>query len=188
MANREQMVQMIKTARYQAMKEAEWRKLAATSWEALKKEAEMGSHSYEPNDAMVIGVLGEECFDSFKEYKDMKRKHPDSDFIQLASAMISLNKALTDSMNKVASYATGLLNGKPAKMVKTATSQEKRMDSSEVALVVAGAISRFKDGGFTKKASIFMDDVLENKTVGQGKVKKFFSDNKVFEKAGIKKK
>lgn len=107
-----------KQLRYKCFEESEWRKLAVKSWEALKKEAELGSRIYKPSDDMVIGVLGEECFDSYREYKDFQIKHPEHDFVHIAHAMIEINKGVINSMKKVASNTDKYLDGK--KMIKIA--------------------------------------------------------------------
>lgn len=115
--------EMIKTARYKALQEVEWRKLAIKSWEALKKEAELGSRISDIPDTMVIGVLGEECFDSYGEYKSLYQKHPDKNFTQLASAMIEMNKQMVNSIEKVASN-----NFVQKKLVKTAATKTLNKD------------------------------------------------------------
>jgi len=92
---------IVKEAKFKAMKEADWRKLAIKSWEALLKEAELGSKMYEPDDSMIIGVLGEECFDNYKEYKELRQKHAGYDFAKIARAMIELNKEVCGSLEKI---------------------------------------------------------------------------------------
>jgi len=138
-----------KQLRYECLEESEWRKLAIKGWEALKKEAELGTRMYKPSDDMIIGILGEECFDSYKEYKDMQVKYPDYDFVHMANAMIELNDGIVNSMTKVASNAESYLDGK--KMIKTAKqigsqNREKIEDTDyEVVKTLAGGEVILKD-------------------------------------------
>jgi len=163
---------MVKEARYKVLQEVDWRKLSVQGWEALKKEAELGSRTYYPNDAMVIGILGEECFDSFKEYKELQLEHPDKDFVQLASAMVDLNKTMVDSLTKVA----GL--GKHIKMVKIANT--KAMDTSAVLDVARKIAKQANHKTLMGKVEKFASSVEGQKTVDVKTVKEFFNNNNVF--------
>ena len=175
--------QLLKKAAYdKAVSEAEWRKQAVEGWSALLKEAELGTRMYSPNDAMVIGVLGENCFDSFKEYKEFQNDYPSLGFTQLASAMVDMNKTIIGKMNKVAG-----ISDKPSGMVKTARSEKKYLKSEEVIGVLRKvAASLEHDEHSQQKIATVIGNLQKKDRVSLGSVKTFMGKYGMIEHTFLK--
>ena len=167
------------------MQESEWRKEAIEGWRALIKHAELGSSICAPSDTMVIGVLGENCFDSFKEYKDLKRQHSDKGFTQLASAMIELNEQMIGKLKKVVGVM--LNDGSPAQMVKVASdnssSNKSYVKAQDVVKVLTKVARILDDEAMIGKVKTVVANVQKKEKVSLGSVKKFVSKYAAIEHA-----
>jgi len=166
-----------KLAYDKSMQEVEWRKEAIEGWEALIKHAQFGTSMVSPNDSMIIGVLGENCFNSFTEYKQLQQEHPDKGFIQLASAMLDMNRQIKEEMTKVARSYYG-----NTKMVKTAKSEKMYLKSDDV-VNVFNKIANLLDDDMKDKVSNVINNVKNKDMVSVGSVKGFICKYAQIEKA-----
>ena len=172
-----------KMAYDKTMSEVEWRKQAVQGWSALLKHAELGMNTYAPNDHMVICTLGENCFKSFQEYKEMKVKTAHG-FNDLAKAMIAMNQSIVNKMTKVAGVIVekgvdGLTVPKSTGMIKKAS--KKYMDGKDVAFVIDKIATKNKSSEWKKVAS----DIKGISKVAVSDVKVLFAINEDL-KQGLK--
>ena len=161
-----------KMAYDKTVSEVEWRKEAVKGWTALLKHAELGMSSYTPNDALVIGALGENCFDSFREYKELQVKTA-HDFNTLAKSMIAMNESMVKQLTKVACTIVdkgvdGLQSA--TGMVKKASVNKKYISGEEVSDMI-GKIA--KSAEWVK----FAADIREVEKVSVSDVKSLFANN-----------
>ena len=168
-----------KVAYDKTMSEVEWRKQAVDGWNALLKHAEYGMSSYAPDDAMVIAVLGENCFDSYKEYKNAQMQYPQYGFKHLANAMISLNKSVVKDMTKIASTIQEKgIDGVRVKMVKTASVSKRFMKGSDVANMIDKLASSYvSDKNEVVRFKKIAKQVKQVDKVAVAEVKSFFVKN-----------